>query len=94
MRNIVDVCLNVDPRIKRIKQEEKEARETKKRGKVGTPQYQKAKEEEEKKRAEEEAKKKEEEEKVREVMFPLFQQISDDSVGRSGAGKEGQSCGC
>ncbi|KAF9781269.1 DnaJ-domain-containing protein [Thelephora terrestris] len=64
LRGIVDTCLGLDPRIKRIKQEEKEARDAKKRGKAGTPQSQKAKEEEEKKRAEEEAKKKEEEEKV------------------------------
>lgn len=64
LRGIVDVCLSVDPRIKRIKQEEKEAREAKRKGKTGTPQNQKAKEEEEKKRAEEEAKKKEETEKA------------------------------
>jgi len=64
LRSIVDVCLGIDPRIKRIKQEEKEAREAKRRGKAGTPQDQKAKEEEEKKKAEEEARKKEEEEKV------------------------------
>jgi len=69
LRSIVDVCLSIDPRIKRIKQEEKEAREAKRRGKAGTPQNQKAKEEEEKKKAEEEAKKKEEEEKVRGSCF-------------------------
>lgn len=69
LRGIVDVCLSVDPRIKRIKQEEKEAREAKRKGKTGTPQNQKAKEEEEKKRAEEEAKKKEETEKVRGILF-------------------------
>jgi len=88
------VCLSVDPRIKRIKQEEKEAREAKKRGRAGTPQNQKAKEEEEKKKAEEDARKKEEEDKVRGVAFPLFGQVSDGAVGRPGAGEERQSCGC
>jgi len=72
LRNIVDVCLGIDPRIKRIKQEEKEARDAKKRGKAGTPQNLKAKEEEEKKKAEEAAKKNEEQEVVRRVTFPLF----------------------
>lgn len=88
LRNIVDVCLSIDPRIKRIKQEEKEARESKKRGKAGTPQNPKAKEEEEKRKAEE-ARKKEEEEKVRGFTFPLFQRISDDTVGCSGTSEEG-----
>jgi len=64
MRTLVDLTLDLDPRIKRIKQEEKEAREAKKRTKAGTPINQKAKLEEEKKKAEEEAKKKEEEEKI------------------------------
>ena len=72
LRSIVDVCLSLDPRIKRIKQEEKEARDAKKRGKAGTPQNLKAKEEEEKKKAEEEARKKEEEELVRGFTLPLF----------------------
>ena len=76
MRGIVDVCLSVDPRIKRIKQEEKEARDAKKKGKAGTPQNQKAKEEEEKKRAEEEAKKKEEEEKVGGILPLSFRLVS------------------
>ena len=84
----MDVCLSVDPRIKRIKQEEKDAREAKKRGRAGTPQNQKAKEEEEKKRAEEAARKNEEEEMVRWVICPQFQ-LSDHVVGCSGASEEG-----
>lgn len=76
LRGLVDACLSVDPRIKRIKQEEKEAREAKRKGKGGTPQNQKVKEEEEKKKAEEEAKRKEEEEKVRAIAFPLFRLVS------------------
>ena len=57
---------SLDPRIKRIKQQEKEAREAKKKGVTpGAPAKKtKQQEEEEKKKAEEEAKKKEEEEKV------------------------------
>jgi hypothetical protein len=69
LRNIVDVALSADPRIKRIKQEEKEAREAKRKNKTGPgggPS--KAQLEEEKRRAEEEAKAKEEAEKVR-VLF-------------------------
>ncbi len=65
LRNIVDVALSADPRIKRIKQEEKEAREAKRKNKSGPgggPS--KAQAEEEKRRAEEEAKAKEEAEKV------------------------------
>ncbi|KAH9968062.1 DnaJ domain-containing protein [Russula dissimulans] len=65
LRNIVDVALSVDPRIKRIKQEEKDAREAKRKNKAGPgggPS--KAQAEEEKRRAEEEAKAKEEAEKV------------------------------
>ena len=61
----MDVALSVDPRIKRIKQEEKEAREAKKKNRGaqnGANNKQKA--EEEKKKAEEEAKQKEEDEKV------------------------------
>ncbi|KLO15514.1 DnaJ-domain-containing protein [Schizopora paradoxa] len=66
VRTLVDLALSVDPRIKRIKQEEKDAREAKKKGKgkmngTATP---KADELAEKKRLEEEAKKKEEEEKA------------------------------
>ena len=58
---------SVDPRIKRIKQQEKEAREAKKRGTApgGAPAKKtKKEEEEEKKKKEEEAKQKEEEDKV------------------------------
>jgi DnaJ family protein C protein 2 len=63
LRGIVDLCLGLDPRIKRIKQEEKDTREAKKKAKTGGPaQSQKALEEEAKKKAEEEAKKKEEDE--------------------------------
>ncbi|KAI0324116.1 DnaJ-domain-containing protein [Cubamyces sp. BRFM 1775] len=65
LRNIVDTALSVDPRIKRIRQEEKEAREAKKKNKGqanGMTAKQKA--EEEKRKAEEEAKRKEEEEKA------------------------------
>jgi 4-diphosphocytidyl-2C-methyl-D-erythritol kinase len=66
------VLLSLDPRIKRIKQQEKEAREAKKRTATGsgasTPRRSKAEEEADKKRLEEEAKRKEEEEKV-ELVF-------------------------
>lgn len=65
LRGLVDLTLGLDPRIKRIKQQEKEAREAKKRG--NTPvggKKTKQQEEEERKKAEEEAKKKEEEDKV------------------------------
>ncbi|KAF5347128.1 hypothetical protein D9756_010962 [Leucocoprinus leucothites] len=66
LRGLVDLTLGLDPRIKRIKQEEKEAREAKKRGSTpgGTVKKTKQQEEEEKKKAEEEARKKEEEDKV------------------------------
>ncbi|EIW79835.1 DnaJ-domain-containing protein [Coniophora puteana RWD-64-598 SS2] len=68
LRNLVDLAMNVDPRIKRIRQEEKEAREAKKKAanqKVGGPAKKtKAEEEAEKKKAEEEKKAKEEEEKA------------------------------
>ena len=69
MRNSIDslpLHFSLDPRIKRIKQQEKEARDAKKR--VNTPgaPVKKTKEEEaeEKNKAELEAKQKEEEEKV------------------------------
>ncbi|KZW00387.1 DnaJ-domain-containing protein [Exidia glandulosa HHB12029] len=71
VRTLVDKALALDPRIARIKREEKAAREAKKKGKAGAPngaaggQTQKQKEEEERRKAEEEAKKKEDEEKVR-----------------------------
>ncbi|RDX45577.1 DnaJ-domain-containing protein [Lentinus brumalis] len=66
LRGIVDTALAVDPRIKRIRQEEKEAREAKKRSKGvnGNSLDAKQQAEEEKRKAEEEAKKKEEEEKI------------------------------
>ncbi|KII91523.1 hypothetical protein PLICRDRAFT_156668 [Plicaturopsis crispa FD-325 SS-3] len=64
LRSIVDLTLSLDPRIKRIKQEEKEAREAKKKSKGGpAAKKTKAEEEEEKRKAEEEKAKKEEEEK-------------------------------
>jgi hypothetical protein len=70
LRTLVDSTLSVDPRIKRIKQEEKDAREAKKKTKGGVPANQKAKQEDDKKKAEEEAKRKDEEEKVR-LILPL-----------------------
>jgi DnaJ homolog subfamily C member 2 len=71
LRNLVDLALSLDPRIKRIKEEEKAAREAKKKGKSGTstPIPSKAQAEEEKLRAAEDAKKKEETEKVS-FFFP------------------------
>lgn len=75
LRSIVDLCLGLDPRIKRIKQEEKDARDAKKKAK-GTPaQSAKAKEEEDKKKAEEEAKKKEEEDVVRIAPIRLLNHL-------------------
>jgi DnaJ family protein C protein 2 len=67
LRNLVDTALSLDPRIKRIKQEEKDARAAKKagvgaNGAAGKPA--KLSKEEEKKKAEEEKKLKDEEEKV------------------------------
>jgi hypothetical protein len=66
LRNLVDTALAADPRIKRIKEEEKAARAAKKTAKAGGPSAAelKAKEEEEKRKAEEEAKLKEEQEKA------------------------------
>ncbi|KIY48937.1 DnaJ-domain-containing protein [Fistulina hepatica ATCC 64428] len=68
LRSLVDVTLSVDPRIKRIKQEEKAARDAKKAARSGTstPRGGRSKEDEEKAKraAEEAAKKKEEEEAV------------------------------
>jgi len=70
VRGLVDKALGLDPRIARIKRDEKAARDAKKKGKANasgtatpvlSPQQ---KAEEERKKAEEEAKKKEEEEKV------------------------------
>ncbi|GJJ14566.1 hypothetical protein Clacol_008831 [Clathrus columnatus] len=67
LRGIVDLTLQFDPRIKRIKQEEKETREAKKRAKAngsGASTPSKTAQEEAKRKAEEEAKAKEEAEKV------------------------------
>jgi hypothetical protein len=70
MRNVIVALallpFSLDPRIKRIKQQEKEAREAKKRGiaPAGPVKKTKQEEEEEKNKAELEAKQKEEEEKV------------------------------
>ncbi len=100
LRGIVDTALAVDPRIKRIRQEEKEAREAKKRSKGvnGNSLDAKQQAEEEKRKAEEEAKKKEEEEKVRSVTLALQQSLAlrlltihADCARR---GKEGQGCCC
>ncbi|KAG6853675.1 hypothetical protein C0991_002318 [Blastosporella zonata] len=65
LRGLVDLTLSLDPRIKLIKQQEKEAREAKKAAaQPGKPAKKtKAQEEEEKKKAEEEAKAKAEQEK-------------------------------
>ena len=98
LRGIVDVALSVDPRIKRIKQEEKAAREAKKKNKGGVngTMDTKQKAEEEKKKAEEEAKKKEEEEKVCNLASP--RQSVDSCLlscpGCSCGGEESQGCGC
>ncbi|KAG6825541.1 hypothetical protein H0H92_003339 [Tricholoma furcatifolium] len=66
LRGLVDLTLSLDPRIKLIKQQEKEAREAKKAAaQPGKPAKKtKAQEEEEKKKAAEEAKAKEEAEKA------------------------------
>ena len=72
---------SVDPRIKRIKQQEKEAREAKKRGIApgGAPAKKtKKEEEEEKKKKEEEAKQKEEEDKV--CVFLLSWRLVSDRL--------------
>lgn len=73
LRGLVDISSSLDPRIKRIRQEEKEARQAKKRGIVssGLGQKSQGREEEEKKKAEEEARKKEEEEKVCLIIFSV-----------------------
>ncbi|KAF7312144.1 1-cys peroxiredoxin [Mycena indigotica] len=66
VRGIVDLCLSVDPRIKYIKQQEKEAREAKKAGgkKPNSPAAAKKAEEEAQKKAEAEAKKIKDEEEA------------------------------
>lgn len=73
LRQIVDDALSIDPRIKRIKAEEKAAREAKKN--IKTPANAKAKAEEEKKAKEEAAKLKEEEEAVCHRLMPWFEWI-------------------
>ena len=77
LRNIVDVALSVDPRIKRIKQEEKDAREAKRKNKSGPGGLSKAQVEEEKRRAEEEAMAKEEAEKVRSFHYVRRPSLTD-----------------
>jgi len=66
LRSLVDQALSLDPRIKRIKEEDKKARAAKKNVKANGAAGGKSKEEieKEKKAAEEEAKRKEEEEKA------------------------------
>ncbi|RDB28231.1 Zuotin, partial [Hypsizygus marmoreus] len=65
LRGLVDLTLSLDPRIKLIKQQEKEAREAKKAATNGKPAKKtKAQEEEEKKKKAEEEKQKEEAEKA------------------------------
>jgi DnaJ family protein C protein 2 len=74
VRGIVDAALQLDPRIKRIKQEEKDAREAKKKARSGTATPSapsKADQEAAKKKAEEEAKKKDEEDKVSVVLLSM-----------------------
>lgn len=92
LRGIVDLCLGLDPRIKRIKQEEKDAREAKKKAKAPA-QSTKAKEEEEKKKAEEDAKKKEEEEAVRIALF-RFPTLSNLFADCSCGCQESEGCCC
>lgn len=65
LRSLVDLALSLDPRIKRIKQEEKEARAAKKNQRVNGDVNAKQKAEEEKKQKEEEAKKAAEEDAVK-----------------------------
>lgn len=77
LRNIVDVALSVDPRIKRIKQEEKDAREAKRKNKSGPGGLSKEQVEEERRRAEEEAKAKEEADKVRLFHCAQFPFLTD-----------------
>lgn len=74
LRGLVDISSSLDPRIKRIRQEEKEARQAKKRGitSPGPGQKSQKQEEEEKKKAEEEARKREEEEKVCLIILSVF----------------------
>lgn len=74
----MDVAISADPRIKRIKQEEKEAREAKRKNKSGPGGgLTKAQAEEAKRRAEEEAKAKEEAEKVRVLRHVQCSYLAD-----------------
>ena len=97
---LIAPVLSVDPRIKRIKQQEKEAREAKKRGatsKAG-PLKTKQQEEQEKKQLEEEARQKEAAEQVRRPTPPhlilCLSLMNHLPVGCSRRGKEGESCCC
>ena len=83
---------SLDPRIKRIKQQEKEAREAKKRAAApgAPPKKTKQQEEEEKKKAELEAKQKEEAEKVITPGFNfIFVMCADNDELRLPARKQG-----
>jgi hypothetical protein len=86
------VALSADPRIKRIKQEENEPREAKRKTKPGAPS--KAQVEEDKRRAEEEAKVKEEADKVRLLRRSHVLALLMGYVGCESRGKEGEGCCC
>lgn len=91
-------CNSLDPRIKRIKQQEKDAREAKKRAATGsgtsTPRKTKAEEEAEKKRSEEEAQKKEEAEKVCLSFFLRQFSIRCVLAGRTSRHQKAKTGGC
>jgi DnaJ family protein C protein 2 len=74
VRTLVDTAMGLDPRIKRIKQEEKEAREAKKRAKSGVAAGPSA---EDKRKQEEEEKKRLEEEKAKEEVSYLVWDMSE-----------------
>lgn len=91
----MDVALQADPRIKRIKQEEKEAREAKRKNKTGPGgRLSKTQVEEEKRRAEEEAKAKEEADKVHLFTIQRVLVLPMVYVGCESRGKEGKGCSC
>ena len=98
LRGIVDAALSVDPRIKRIKQEEKAARDAKKKTKGGVNGAMNAKQkaEEDKRKAEEEAKKKEEDEKVRVHSYLPVSTILTSHLFKGGScrSQEGEGCRC
>ena len=97
MRGIVDLALAYDPRIKRIKEEEKAAREAKKKNKGGVNGTVNAKQkaEEDKRKAEEEAKRKEEEEKVRSSRrATVAHWLTATLLDRSCGGEKGQGSCC